>query len=154
MTDDIPLIVALEHPSLNDAIDRFADELRSEQRFFGPRAVPAPFPSLINRVVSTGGLRMGAMVDGRLIGMARVEHDGTTSIAVAADWRCRGVGGSLLAAAVRRAGDIGLGRVVLRSSRRSRSVTALGASVGATTVDQGGGRIDLIFFTGVGERTA
>jgi tryptophan synthase beta subunit len=52
MFNDIPLIVALDHPSLIEAIDQFADELHNEQRFFGSSAAPAPFPSLINRVTS------------------------------------------------------------------------------------------------------
>ena len=154
MLNDTPLIVALDHPSLIDAIDQFADELRCEQRFFGPRATPAPFPSLINRVTSAGGTRLGAMVDGQIVAMARVEASGDTSIAVSADWRGRGVGRALLLATVRRAGQIGISRLVLRSTQRSRSVAALGASVGAVTVDQGRGRVDLIFPTDYASRTA
>lgn len=154
MPNDTPLIVALDHPSVTDSVDRFADVLRSEQRFFGRRAAPAPMPSLINRLTSTGGTRLGAMVDGQLVAMARVEPSGDTSIAVAADWRGRGIGGTLLSATVRRAGQLGLSRLVLRSSRRSRSVAALGASIGAVTVDQGLGRVDLIFPTDYAARTA
>jgi GNAT superfamily N-acetyltransferase len=154
MFNDPPLIVALDHPSLIDAIDQFADELRSEQRFFGPNAAPAPFPSLINRVTSAGGTRLGAMIDGQIVAMARVEASGDTSIAVVADWRGRGVGRTLLTATVRRAGQLGISRLVLRSSLRSRSVAALGASVGAVTIDQGRGRVDLIFPTDFSTRTA
>jgi GNAT superfamily N-acetyltransferase len=154
MINDTPLIVALDHPSLIDAIDQFADELRREQRFFGPRATPAPFPSLINRVTSAGGTRLGAMVDGQIVAMARIEASGDTSIAVAAAWRGRGIGRALLSATVHRAGQIGIGRLVLRSTKRSRSVAALGATVGAITVDQGRGRVDLIFPTGHVTRSA
>jgi GNAT superfamily N-acetyltransferase len=155
MEPETPLIVALDHPSLIEDIDAFAADLRAEQRFFGPGANPAPFPSLINRLTSTGGVvRLGAMIGGQLIGMSRVEGGGDTTIAVVAEWRGRGVGGALLSATVRRAGEAGIGRVVLRSSRRSQSVAALGAAVGATTVDQGLGRIDLIFPTATRARTA
>ncbi len=154
MINDTPFIVALDHPSLIEAVDQFADELRSEQRFFGPRAASAPFPSLINRVTSAGGTRLGAMVDGQIVAMARVEASGDTSIAVVADWRGRGVGRTLLTATVRRAGQLGISRLVLRSSLRSRSVATLGASVGAVAVDQGRGRLDLIFPTDDAARTA
>ena len=85
------------------------------------------------------------MVDGHIVAMARVEASGDTSIAVVADWRGRGIGRALLASTVRRAGQMGLSRLVVRSSQRSRSVAALGRSVGAVTVDQGRGRVDLIF---------
>ena len=149
-----PYVVALDHPSVIDAVEAFALELRSEQRYFGPRASPVPFPSLINRVTSAGGSRLGVMVDGRLIAMSRVESTGDTSIAVVTDWRGRGVGRMLMAATVQRAGQHGLGRIVLRSTRRSKAVQALGAAVGACTIDQGLGRVDLIFPTPERARTA
>ncbi len=66
MHDAKVLIVALDHPSLIDVVDRFADDLRSEQRFFGRQVTTAPFPSLINRLTSAGGLRLGAQIDGRM----------------------------------------------------------------------------------------
>lgn len=154
MTNDSPLIVALDHPSVSEAVDRFADALRREQRFFGQRAAPAPFPSLINRVTSAGGMRLGAMVDGQIVGISRVEASGDTSIAVTADWRGFGVGAALLSASVHRAGQAGISRLVLRSTRRSRSVAALGASVGAVAVDQGRGRVDLILRTDLVSQTA
>lgn len=154
MFNDIPLIVALDHPSLIEAIDQFAGELHNEQRFFGSSAASAPFPSLINQVTSSGGMRLGMMIDGRIVAMARVEASGDTSIAVVADWRGRGIGRALLASTVRRASQMGLSRLVVRSSQRSRSVAALGRSVGAVTVDQGRGRVDLIFPIDRATRTA
>jgi GNAT superfamily N-acetyltransferase len=147
MPDTNVLIVALDHPSLIDVVDQFAEDLRSEQRFFGRRATTAPFPSLINRLTSADGLRLGAQVDGRLVAMSRVDHRGDTSIAVVADARGQGIGRALLTATLQRAGQHGLGRLVLRSSQRSQSVAALGAAVGAMTVDQGCGRVDFILPT-------
>lgn len=155
MSDVQVLIVALDHPSLIDVVDRFADDLRCEQRFFGRRATAPPFPSLINRLTSADGLRLGAQVEGRLVAMSRVDHRGNTLIAVAADSRGQGIGRALLAATMQRAGDIGIGRLVLRSNQRSRSVAALGAAVGATTIDQGCGRLDFILpTTATAARTA
>jgi GNAT superfamily N-acetyltransferase len=154
MHDAKVLIVAPDHPSVIDAVDRFADDLRSEQRFFGRRATTAPIPSLINRLTSADGLRLGAQIDGRLVAMARVDHRGDTSIAVVADARGQGIGRELLTAALHRAREVGMGRLVLRSSQRSRSVAALGAAVGATTVDQGCGRVDFILSTSTTARTA
>jgi len=144
MHDVTPLIVALDHPSLCTVVDDFADELRSEQRFFGRQGTPAPFPSLINRLTSVGALRLGAQVDGRLVAMSRVSSRGDTTIAVVADMRCRGIGRALLSATLQRSGELGMGRLILRSSHRSRSVAAMGAAVGATMLDQGCGRLDLI----------
>lgn len=154
MLDDTPLIVALDHPSLTDTVDAFADELRAERRFFGQQSAPAPFPSLINRLTSSGGMRLGAMTDGRLVAMARVEATGDATIAVVADRRGQGIGRELLSETVRRAGEAGHSRLVLRSSRRSRSVAALGTSIGATIIDQGRGRVDLIFALDATARTA
>jgi GNAT superfamily N-acetyltransferase len=94
------------------------------------------------------------MIDGDVVAIARVETSSDTSIAAAADWRARGIGQTLLIATVPRAGQMGLSRLVLRSSLRSRSVAALGASVGAVTVDQGRGRVDLIFPINFSTRTA
>ncbi len=154
MYDAEVLVVALDHPSLIDAVDRFADDLRTEQRFFGRRGTSAPFPSLINRLTSAGGIRLGAQIDGRLMAMSRVGHRGDTTIAVVADARGRGIGRALLGATLHRAADAGLGRLVLRSSQRSHSVAALGAAVGATTVDQGCGRVNFILPTPAAARTA
>jgi GNAT superfamily N-acetyltransferase len=86
--------------------------------------------------------------------MARVEASSDTSIAAAADWRARGIGQTLLIATVPRAGQMGLSRLVLRSSLRIRSVADLDASVATVTVDPGCGRVDLIFPTVSSTRTA
>ena len=82
------LIVAADHPSLIDARDRFATELRAEQRFFGRSAgTPKPFPSLISTLMCGDGPRLAAMVDGRIIGLACIQADGEASVAVVEQWR-------------------------------------------------------------------
>lgn len=149
-----PLIVAIDHPSLDQAAHNFAEALRREQRFFGPASESKPFPRLINRVVSTGARRLGAVVDDEVVGMCRVQADGHTTIVVERSWRRQGIGRSLLSAAIDRAGGEGLEALVLQTSRRGLGVAALGRSVGAAVIDQGCGRIDLVIPTGALTRTA
>src|SRR6478735_11359990 len=96
------LIVAADHPSLIDARDRFAAELRAEQRYFG-KSTTKPFPSLIAKLSSGEGTRLAAMVDGRMIGLACVGSDGEASVAVVEDCRGLGVASALLRAVVERA---------------------------------------------------
>ncbi len=141
------LIVAADHPSLDGAVARFAGALRAETRYFGPTAAanPKPFPSLVERLSSHhGGFRIAAKLGADVIGMAGVDDHGDVLIAVAESERGRGVGTVLARAVVERARALGFTRLVLRSSRRSRAATALGAAMGFAVVDQGRGRIDLI----------
>jgi GNAT superfamily N-acetyltransferase len=140
-------VVAADHPSLDDDVSRFAETLRSERRTFGPSgaANPKPFPSLVERLRrDDGGVRLAALVDGEVVGLARVDRAGEVLIAVAASHRGRGIGTSLASHLVERARAHGYGRLVLRSSRRSLAATSLGRSMGFAVVDQGRGRIDLI----------
>jgi GNAT superfamily N-acetyltransferase len=148
------LIVAADHPSLIDARERFAAELRAEQRFFG-RSVgtPKPFPSLITKLLDGDGARLAAMVDGRIIGLACIQADGEASVAVVDQWRGRGVASALLGATIERARLIGRSMVFIRSSHRSRAVAAIGESLGGTVVDLGRGRIELIFSVDTAART-
>ncbi len=146
-TCEQPTLVALDHPSLVGIIDEFAGELRDEQRFFGPSSTPKPGRRLIERLTSPSDLRTGSMFDGRLVAMSRVGDDGVLDIVVVADWRGRGVGHVLLRHTLERAARIGHERIVLRSSRRSAAVAALGRAIGAVTVDRGQGRIDVVFPT-------
>lgn len=148
------LIVAADHPSLIDAREQFASELRAEQRFFGRSAGnPKPFPSLISTLLAGEGARLAAMADGRIIGLACIQSDGEASVAVVEEWRGRGVASALLSAAIERARLTGHSMVFIRSSRRSRAVAAIGESLGGTVVDLGRGRIELIFTVDVEERT-
>jgi len=138
------LIVALAHPSLQPAITSLADELACEQRFFGTAAPKLPLSSLRD-LTTHGGIRLGTMVDQRLIGMSLVEHDGSAVIAVVQQHRRAGVGRQLLHATLRRAAAHGHERVTFRSSWRSRAFIGLAESVGGSVVDHGRGRISLVF---------
>jgi GNAT superfamily N-acetyltransferase len=144
MTDTI--VVAADHPSLDDQVATFVETLRDEPRFFGPaaRRNPKPFPSLLAELRQRGGFRLAAMTDGRITGLVRVDDEGCVHIAVVAEHRGRGTGTLLLTAAIAHAAEVGFGRLVLHSTRRSRAVRRLGDRLGCTTVDLGRGRVDLL----------
>lgn len=140
-------ITAADHPSLDAGIERFADEIRAEPRYFGRLGGtdPKPFPSLVARVCSReSGFRIAALHKGRVVGLARVDDRGEVFMVVAAAARGRGVGLALARASVDRARADGFDRLVLRSSRRSRAAIALAESMGFVVVDLGRGRVDLI----------
>ena len=140
-------ITAADHPSLDGGIERFADEIKAEPRYFGrPDGTgPKPFPSLVARVCSReSGFRIAALHEGRVVGLARVDDEGEAFVVVVAAARGRGVGLALARAMVDRARADGCTRLVLRSSRRSRAAVALAESMGFVLVDLGRGRIDLI----------
>ena len=144
MTDTI--VVAADHPSLDDQVATFVESVRDEPRYFGPtaRRNPKPFPSLLAELQQRGGFRLAAMSDGRITGLARVDDDGCVHIAVVAEHRGRGTGTLLLSEAIARAARLRYGRLVLRSTQRSRAVRRLGERLGCTAVDLGRGRIDLL----------
>jgi GNAT superfamily N-acetyltransferase len=140
-------ITAADHPSLDGGIERFADEIRTEPRYFGrlDGTGPKPFPSLVARACSReSGFRIAALHEGRVVGLARVDDEGEVFMIVVAAARGRGVGLALARAMVERARSVGCTRLVLRSSRRSRAAIALAESMGFVVVDVGRGRIDLI----------
>jgi GNAT superfamily N-acetyltransferase len=139
-------IVAAEHPSLDGEVAEFVALLRAERRFFGPSgsANPKPFPSLISQLEQGGGFRLAAMSAGRMIGLIRVDEQGSVFIAVASDHRGHGVGAALLTTALERAAHLQYGRLVIRSSRRSRAVRRVGERLGCVVVDGDRGRTDVI----------
>ena len=140
-------ITPADHPSLDGGVERFADEIRTEPRYFGrlDGTGPKPFPSLIARVCSReSGFRIAALHEGRVVGLARVDDAGEVFVVVVADARGRGVGLALARALIDRARAHGCRRLVLRSSRRSRAAVALAESMGFVVVDLGRGRIELI----------
>jgi len=148
------LIVAADHPSLIEARERFAATLRAEQRFFGRASTdPKPFPSLIAKLL-TDGLRLAAVVDGEIIGLAVLGADGEAAVAVVEEWRGGGVATALIGAVTVRGRQIGYGRIFIRSSYRSRAVVSIGDALGATVVDLGRGSIELVFDTGSDARSA
>lgn len=145
------VVVAAAHPSLDDAVHRFCDELRAETRYFGRRgaASPKPTPSLVRRLESSEpAIELAALVDGRIIGLARID-DATTAgpellIAVAQAWRGRGVALALGQEIVARAHRVGVPRIVLRTSYRGSDVRELGNALGFQVFDLGRGRLDLV----------
>lgn len=139
-----PRIVALAHPSLDHAVAEFAAEMRNEQRFFAS-ATPKLRSSSLELLTADRGLRHGSMIDQRLIAMSRVGSGGRAVIAVTVDWRGRGVGRQLLLFTLQRAAAYGHRRVVFHSGRRSRAFVDLAESIGAVVVDQGCGRLDVVF---------
>jgi GNAT superfamily N-acetyltransferase len=141
-----PRIVAADHPSLDRDVDRFLDGLRREPRFFGPsaRANPKPFPSQIRSLGDRDGFRLAAVEGTTVIGLIRVDEAGEVWIAVDAAWRGRGVGTTLGEAALARAIELGYGRLVLRSTRRSGAARGVGEALGCTVVEVARGRTDLI----------
>src|SRR5688572_19860649 len=110
---DIHVVDAL-HPSLDDELDRFFDELHDEPRYFGPSASenPKPFRSLVEALRQRDGITLAAMEGGRVVGIARVDTSGELLIAVTADRRGNGIGTTLGHAAVQRAACVGHRRVV------------------------------------------
>jgi GNAT superfamily N-acetyltransferase len=149
-------IVAADHPSLDGDVERFLGGLRSERRYFGPtgRANPKPFPSLISTLSGRGGFRLAAVECGRIVGLVRVDGAGELSIAVGAEHRRAGIGSALCRAASERAAALGHGRLLVRSTRRSRAVRELATGLGAVVVERDRGRTELLLDVSVGERSA
>ena len=117
------IVVDALHPSLDDELERFFDDLHDEPRYFGPSASdnPKPFRSLVECAAATRWVSVGgAGVRTALVGVARVDEAGELFIAVTADRRGAGIGTTLGHAAVQRAACLGHRRVVLRTTRRHR----------------------------------
>jgi GNAT superfamily N-acetyltransferase len=149
---DLPFVLAAPgHPSLDGAVARFCDDLRAETRWFGRKADYAARPSaaLVRRLSANGpGIRLGAVHDGELIGLARIDLSGPSGaellVAVAASWRRMGIALALGREVVGRAHVSGIPRIVMRTSYRGSELRDLGASLGFQVVDFGHGRVDLV----------
>jgi hypothetical protein len=102
-------IIAVDHPSLYGKLDAFVDELRAERHCAGRGASMSrtPSPALIDQLVAPRTLRLGAMVDGRLIAVAAVDNDGCVALAVVHEYRRRGIANSLMQVVSDRAAAIG-----------------------------------------------
>jgi GNAT superfamily N-acetyltransferase len=146
--DDIHVVDAL-HPSLDDELDRFFDELHDERRYFGPSASdnPKPFRSLVEALRRRDGITLAALQCGRVVGVARVDAGGELLIAVTVDRRGHGIGTTLGHAAVQRAACLGQRRVVLRTSRRHHAARRVGEHLGGTLVERTRGRTEFILDT-------
>jgi GNAT superfamily N-acetyltransferase len=151
MYTDPPFIVAAPaHPSLDGAIVRFCDALRAETRWSAQRSSSrTSSPSLARRLAAgTPGLRLAAVHDGEIVGVARIDSMATCGpellIAVAAAWRGRGIARSLGQDIVARAHAAGVERIVLHTDRRHGELRDLGAALGFQVVDLDRGRIDLL----------
>jgi len=139
-------VVDAIHPSLDDQLDRFFDELHDEPRYFGPSASgnPKPYRSLVDSLRRRDGIRLAAMECGRIVGVARVDAGGELLIAVTADRRGIGIGTTLGHAAVQRAACQGQRRVVLRTTRRHRAARKVGEHLGGQQVERTRGKTEFI----------
>lgn len=145
------VIVAADHPSLDDAVAEFAAGLLAETRYFGRRGLKAarPSPALVRRLTTAGCRnRLVGLIGGRIVAVAAVDDDALDGpellIAVAADWRRRGLALALGREIVARATERGLERIVLRTSRRSSDVLDAGRELGLEAVDLGRGHLALV----------
>ena len=149
--DGIQVVDAL-HPSLDGELERFFDDLHHEPRYFGPSASsnPKPFRSLVDALRRRDRFRLAALECGRVVGVARVDEGGELFIAVVPDRRGNGIGSTLGHAAVQQAAQLGYRRIVLRTTRRSRTAgRRVGAQLGGTVVERSCGRTDMIVRPGV-----
>ncbi|MET0143356.1 MAG: GNAT family N-acetyltransferase [Ilumatobacteraceae bacterium] len=155
------VLVAAAHPSLDAAVRLFCDDLRAEARSSARRGAPAPepIPAIVRRLESPDpAIALAAIVDGELIGLARIDEQEPGGpellIAVTPRWRGRGVATELGSATVARAHAAGVPRIVMRSSRRGTDVQAVGNALGFRVFDLGQGRLDLIRTVAPVTRTA
>ena len=144
-------VVAAAHPSLDGAVRHFCDTLRVEIGFVGRRGATSStfLIALVGRLeASTPDITLAAMVDGEVIGLARIDEAAPAGpeliVAVAATWRGQGVAMTLGRAIVARAHAVGIPRVVLRTSRRGADLHGLADALGFQAVDLGHGRLDLV----------
>jgi len=103
------LVIAVDHPSLDGALQTFLQELRSEIGCTGRGPTPARTPStdLIDRLGASKTMRLGVMVGGRLVAVASVDNEGSVALAVAREHRRRGVANELMEVVSARASAIG-----------------------------------------------
>lgn len=103
------LVTAVDHPSVHRQFDRFVDELRMERRCAGrgPATSRTPTPEVIEHLVGDRRMRLGAMLGGRLVAVAAVDNDGAVAVAVAPEFRRRGIANELMRVVVERAAAIG-----------------------------------------------
>jgi GNAT superfamily N-acetyltransferase len=103
------LVIAVDHPSLDGALQTFLRELRSEIGCTGRGPTPARTPSidLIERLGAPKTMRLGVIVGGRLVAVASVDNQGSVALAVAREHRRRGIANELMEVVSARACAIG-----------------------------------------------
>jgi GNAT superfamily N-acetyltransferase len=103
------LVIAVDHPSLDGALDTFLDELRAETHRADRRRVSgrSPSPQLVERLAAGRTMRLGVLAGRRLVALASVDNDGAVALAVSRDHRRRGVAKELMEVVTARATAIG-----------------------------------------------
>ena len=103
------LVIAVDHPSLDGALQTFLEELRSELGCSGRGPTPARTPSneLIDRLGAPRTMRLGVIAGRRLVAVASVDNEGSVALAVVRDHRRRGIANELMEVVSARAGAIG-----------------------------------------------
>ncbi len=103
------LVIAVDHPSLDGALQTFLDELRAESGCSGrgPSSGRTPPTELIDRLGAPRTMRLGIVAGGRLVAVASVDNDGSVALAVARDQRRRGFANELMEVVSARASAIG-----------------------------------------------
>ena len=103
------LVIAVDHPSLDGALQTFLDELRAEVGCAGrgPTAARVPSPELIDRLAAPRTMRLGVISSSRLVAVASVGNDGSVALAVVRDHRRRGIANELMEVVSARASAIG-----------------------------------------------
>ena len=93
------LVIAVDHPSLDGALQTFLDELRAESGCSGrgPSSGRTPPTELIDRLGAPRTMRLGIVAGGRLVAVASVDNDGSVGVlAVARDQQRRGFANELM----------------------------------------------------------
>jgi GNAT superfamily N-acetyltransferase len=136
------------HPADTDALTGFAAALHAEPRFFGPSACPKAPAEMIDRLVGLGGLvPMGAFVEQRLVGLARLYWPGRGEadllVAVMAPWRRAGIATSLVRGVLGTDEAASATTVRIHTNRKNKAALGLGRACGFEPVDLTPGRVVL-----------
>lgn len=109
MHPDQFLVIAVDHPSLSGTLRVFLDELRAERGCTGrgPSRGRIPFPELIERLGAPRMMRLGVMLDRRLIAVVAVDNQGAVALAVVEEFRRRGIANELVQVVTERAEALG-----------------------------------------------
>lgn len=129
-----PLLVALGHPSLGGAVDRFVDEYADVEL-----AMRLDRPALFGTV---------ALEHGSVTGIAHVEPCGAITLAVSPESDGRATSTALLEHTLRRGRDLGLRRFRLHPDRRGRALRRLARLLGLVVVDVGPGEVEILVMPG------